>query len=224
MVLRRDVLFGVGCVGAVTTAEFLRPRRHLQLLTGDLDLLTPMRFGEWVSTHDGTVVMPVAEGSLTTRLYGEMVTRSYQSQTDGERIMLLVAHGQSQSDYLQLHRPESCYPAVGLPIVQRREFDLGGPAGLRVPAVELTAQNPARTEDIIYWARLGNSLPQNAAEQRRVKLQLAFSGYVPDGVLVRASTLRSGAKPNFEGLRAFLSGMLAAIPPERRSAFIGTPA
>lgn len=224
MAARRDVLFGISCVAAVGAAEYLRPRERLLLMRGELDSVVPVRFGDWVSTYDGSLVLPVAEGSLASRLYGDMITRSYRNQNSGEQVMLLVAYGESQSDYLQLHRPESCYPAVGLPIVARREFDLDGPRGVRVPAVELTAQNPGRTEDIVYWARIGNSLPQNAAEQRQVKLRLAIEGYVPDGILVRASALRTGPEASYAMLCKFLNAMLATIPAERRPGFIGAVA
>src|SRR3546814_9693687 len=46
-------------------------------------------------------------------LYSDTLTRLYSHAGTGERVMLLMAYGSTQSDLLQLHRPETCYPAFG---------------------------------------------------------------------------------------------------------------
>lgn len=224
---RRDLVFGGACVAALATAEWLRPRETLSLLTArKLEDVIPERFGAWrTDTAEGIVQPPPQPGSLAATLYNETVTRSYRRPGDENRVMLVAAHGDSQSDTLQLHRPESCYPAVGFEIDERRvaAIPLGG--GTTLPVVELAAHAGGRREDVLYWTRLGEYLPVDAGQQRRDRLRTAMAGFVADGVLFRASMVRMGDEPSFPRLREFCGAMLRAIPRvEDRAALIGTDA
>ena len=136
--------------------------------------------------------------------------------------MLLIAYGASQSDALQLHRPEACYPAVGFSIAARRLSALAVGTTVSIPSVTLTAKAEGRSEDIVYWARLGELLPQTAAEQRSDRLATAMRGYVGDGVLVRASMVRLGEQPVYAMLDQFLAEMVVALPPVARPVLIGS--
>ena len=136
--------------------------------------------------------------------------------------MLLIAYGAAQSDLLQLHRPESCYPAIGFSISNRSLVDIAMPAGVKVPGVHLTATAQERVEDISYWARLGEYLPQTAGDQRQDRLRTALQGYIADGILVRASMIRNGSAPNYAKLDAFLGDLLSSLDPAKRPALIGS--
>ncbi len=223
-VRRREFLVGGLMVGALATAEALRPRNFLDFM-GDRKLadIVPERFGQWVSAYDTNLIQPVEEGSLTDQLYDDLLTRRYVHSESGEQMMLLIAYGRSQTDALQLHRPEACYPAVGLPITARELMTLDL-AGHSIPAVALTAEAPRRVEDIIYWTRMGQTFPQTAGAQRSNKLKLALRGYVPDGALVRASHIRAGAESTTPQIAAFLSGLIAATKPADQAALVGEPA
>ena len=222
MIARRDALIGGACALSLGAAEWLRPRRVVDLLgAGDLEQIVPRAFGTWTSTPGGDFVLPQSGNSLAVRLYAKQMMRVYASPAHAAEVMLLIAYGASQSDALQLHRPESCYPAVGLPITYRALASLPVAPGLAIPGVVLTAEAAQRTEDIAYWTRLGEYLPQSAGEQRRQRLLTAMRGYIGDGVLVRASTLRRGGEPQFGMLTAFLAGLLRAVPPANRSALVG---
>lgn len=223
-IARREFFLGGLMVGALGLSEGLRPRHHLDLM-GDRKLadIVPSRFGPWVSSYDTNLIQPVSEGSLVDELYDDLLTRRYVHSDTGEQVMLLIAYGRSQTDALQLHRPESCYPAVGFPITQRTEtsIDLAGRA---IPVVALTAEARNRVEDIIYWTRMGQMFPQTASAQRSDKLTMAMEGYVPDGALIRASQLRSGEAPATQDIAQFLSGLIAAMPPEDQPALVGARA
>ncbi len=233
MINRRDLLAGIGCGSALIAAETLRPRKRLVLMPAGAKLaqLIPTSFVGWKLGGSGEIVLPRTEGSLAARLYSEELARIYvsanplgdQDQAVQDReMMLLIAYGSIQSDTLQLHRPEECYPAVGFEIVDRREIDL--PIGISrlVPAVAMTAQSGDRIEDIVYWSRLGNDLPRSLDEQRWDRLRAAFAGFEGDGALVRASAVRADpAKPQFAELAAFLAGMVNALPPRARVALLG---
>lgn len=219
---RRDVLLGATCCAGLAAAEWLRPRRVVDLLGGrNLDAVFPRQFGRWRSSDGGDIVIPQNPGSLADRLYAKQMLRTYVGPDAPEPVMLLVAYGASQSDTLQLHRPEACYPAVGFTIARRQLVPIGvGPVAL--PAVLLTAQATGRVEDIAYWTRLGEYLPQTAAQQRRDRLSAGLDGYVGDGVLVRTSTVRAGGEPRYRMLEDFLREMVMATAPADRQVLIGT--
>ena len=223
-IARREFLLGGLMVGALGVAEALRPRNHLDLMgERKLDEIVPGRFGPWASNYDTNLIQPVSEGSLVDELYDDLLTRRYAHAETGEQIMLLIAYGRSQTDALQLHRPESCYPAVGFPITARQETDIAL-AGRSVPAVTLTAEAPGRIEDIIYWTRMGEMFPQTASAQRQDKLTMAMRGYVPDGILVRASQIRVGEDSTIPNVEDFLAGLVAATPASDQAALVGDPA
>lgn len=225
MIARRDLLIGGACVTALGLAEALRPRAQLTLMPQQpLTDLVPKTIGPWTLGEGGDIVIPKVPGSLTDKLYADTLTRLYIDTKTGEQVMLLVAYGRAQSDILQLHRPESCYPAIGLAIQSRHNDDIALGKGATIPAVALTAGEGIRMEDIVYWTRLGEFLPRTAGEQRRDRLETAMDGIVSDGVLIRASTLRIGreAAPAYDRLNAFLAALVQAIPAGSRPGFIGT--
>lgn len=222
---RRDIMIGAACALALGGAEWLRPRNYIKLL-GDnrLSDITPLKFGAWEASEGGDIVIPETPGSLMDQLYNDTLARSYANSGNGMVIMLLIAYGEAQSDMLQLHRPESCYPAIGFEITSRTFPNLQlGDTVPPIPAVALTAKAGQRVEDIVYWTRLGERLPRTSGEQRKDKLATAMQGYVGDGALIRASALRpAGAEPVHDEISAFLESLITAMPAKDRKAYIGT--
>lgn len=220
---RRDLLAGLACLGALGAAEWLRPRTPLVLMPDGAKLtdIVPERLGSWSRGGDGDVVVPRSEGSLATRLYGDQLARTYfPTGSEALPMMLSIAYGIRQSDALQLHRPETCYPAVGFTVGPSRAGVLTA-GGLRVPVAALTARAEGRVEDIVYWTRLGRRFPRNAAEQREMRFANALEGIVPDGALVRASAVRSDVgMPVFGQVEAFLQELIAALGPSGRMALL----
>ena len=220
---RRDILFGGGLLLSAAAAAALTPRRHVVLLPAgrQLEALVPKRIGSWHAVPSDLFVLPKTKGSLSDKLYNQTVTRLYQSETDAP-VMLVMAYGSVQNDSLQLHRPEVCYAAVGFQISesQTARIPLGGNAGL--PVRELTATAEARVEPIVYWTRIGDSLPTSGREQRETKLEQQFAGIIPDGILVRMSTVAEPSPATFAELRKFAAAMVGAVAPADRPALIGT--
>lgn len=221
---RREFLVGGLGAGAFGLSEYLRPRESIRLFSGvTLEQAVPRTFGRWREHPGGSVVVPVTPDSLADRLYSATLTRIfYPIDRSGPPVMLLIAYGGEQSDLLQLHRPESCYPAVGLGISQRQLGDVTLAGGGRVPSVFLTATGPEHLEDIVYWTRLGESLPRTAAEQRSDRLRAAMRGTVGDGMLVRASTGRYDGAPAWPYLTRFLSELMSSVPEKAQVGFVGT--
>lgn len=215
---RRGLVFGGLCAASFGTAEWLHPRTPLQFKPeGSLDDAVPSEFGSWKSQYDPTLVVPPSEDSLTAKLYDDLLMRRYRDEETGLEVYFLAAYGANQTDELQLHRPETCYPAVGLPITQRMpdSFSYGAQ---EIPAISLLSELPGRIEDIFYWSRLADRFPTSASEQRSVKLQLAFEGFVPDGILVRLSTIRREEQAPKTDLKLFAKALLQAMDlPARRT-------
>jgi len=208
---------------AAVSAQALKPRRNVTLL-GDVELadVTPRRFANWAEVHVGQVVQPDTDDSLAKTLYNQRVARVYEATNSGATVMLLVAYGSTQSDVLQLHRPETCYPAFGFSLSSSAPTSIPLSNGNSVPARNLVASIEHRVENVTYFTRIGEFLPRTQTEQRVDKLKTAFQGIIPDGILVRCSTLGEDTRACMEINRRFLAGLIASIAPQFRPVFIGS--
>lgn len=226
MINRRDMVFGLGCAAAAGGALWMRPDHYLRLMPDEkLEKSIPESFGRWAIDRGMGVVLPPSEGSLADRLYDEIMARAYfqPALPEARPVMCLMTYGARQSDALQLHRPETCYPAVGFQILMYRKAQLALAGGAMLPIVEISARLGERVEDVIYWTRVGEDLPQDASEQRNKRLRASLAGNVGDGVLVRMSTVRRAEEtPNFAALEQFAREMLVALKPATRRGLIGT--
>jgi EpsI family protein len=216
---RRDLLAGLACAGALGLAEWLRPRTPAVLMPegGKLTELVPERLGPWVQGPEGDIVVPRTEGSLASKLYGDQLARIYyQPDRPNLPMMLSIAYGYTQSDALQLHRPEVCYPAIGFTVGPTRPMVLKV-GGASVPAVALTATMQSRVEDVIYWTRMGRRFPRSEREQREMRFANAIDGLVPDGALVRASAIRTNPEvPVFGQVEGFMQALGGALGADGR--------
>ena len=222
MMRRRDIMLAGLGVAALGVAEVLKPRKRLILLKGQtLAEALPVTFGAWESQTAEGLVTPEQAGRLARTLYSEIVQRTYLDRDSGAEVMLLVAYGDTQSDLLQLHRPESCYPAVGFTIESSRPLDLLLANQVTLPARRVVAVTEDRRENIVYWSRLGERLPRDGEEQRADRLANAMEGYVPDGILVRCSVLGDSDQA-FAVLDRFVPELLRATTRPMRPALVGT--
>ncbi len=219
---RRDLLIGGAMLTAAGAAAALTPRERLILL-GDrrLEDIVPEKIGDWTHVPSSAFVLPKTPGSLADRLYSQTISRLYESPTR-EPVMLVIAYGSQQSDLLQLHRPETCYAAVGFSISDSSVADVPLGKGI-LPLRELVATSEQRVEPIAYWTRIGDDLPTDGRAQRWVRLNQQLHGLVPDGVLVRISTVAEGTPQVFAGLRDFAVQMVASMRPVDRAALVGRP-
>ena len=223
MIARRDVLFGGGLLVAAGVAAALTPRNNVVLLPEgrQLEAMIPKRIGTWQAVPSDLFVLPKTEGSLADKLYNQTVTRLYESPSQLP-VMLVMAYGSVQNDALQLHRPESCYAAVGFQISRSRVENVDVAGRAKVPVRELTATAEQRVEPIIYWTRIGDALPTTGREQRWSKFEQQIDGIIPDGILVRISTVGEPDAATFAALREFAAAMLTAVAPADRAVLVGT--
>jgi EpsI family protein len=209
---RRDLMIGAGCFAAAGAAAGLKPRKRMDLLgTTKLDELLPRAFGAWRAEDTGALIAPPREGSLEDKLYNQVVSRVF-SRADGAVVMMLVAYGKAQTDLLQLHRPEICYPFFGFTVSGSHPQTIPVTREVSIPGRALTASSFNRTEQILYWARVGEYLPQTGSEQLLARLKSQAQGWIVDGVLVRISTVNAEADQGLAVNLHFARELVAAMP------------
>ncbi len=222
MTSRRDLILGGACLAGAGVAQGLIPRRHITLLNHDtVAAIVPRTLPGWTSRDVTDLVAPKIEGSLASRLYGETVGRVYQQTTSGSEVMMLLAHGDTQSDDLQLHRPEICYPAFGFAIFENHAVNIPLRASVGIPSRALLAKAPERQETIIYWSRLGEFLPTSRKEQQLDRLRTAMNGVVADGLLARFSVAGADPAEASRLMLQFIPQLVLAVVSNKRAALIG---
>ena len=212
---RRALILGGLLVAGGGAAIARQPRSDAAPIDKkQLDRLIPTQFGDWSARHDDGLVLPPAD-ALSDRLYTGLVTRSYRAP-GRPPVMLLVAYSNLQDGMLQVHRPETCYPAGGYKLTATRPVELPAVGGRTIAANAFSANGISRTEQVFYWTRVGTEFPRRWLEQRMAVLRANLQGHVPDGILVRVSMLdgdMAGALPDLGG---FAEALLAAASPAAR--------
>jgi EpsI family protein len=215
---RRKFLLGLLFASAAGVAYARQPRIKLDYLGRQkLDDLVPKSIGRWNFVAASGLVIP-PEDELEKSLYSQLLTRVY---SDGENppIMLLMAQNGSQSGFLQIHRPEICYTAGGYQIsaVTPHPIRFGSKV---VPANRMDASSGGPTEHVVYWTRLGNTIPASWREQKLAVAEQNLRGVIPDAILIRVSTINQDADAAMAAIDNFVRAMLQAVPPDRRSVLI----
>jgi EpsI family protein len=223
MIARRDLLIGGACVVAAGAGAALKPRHEKRLLTsGKVADLVPSAFDDWTSEEVGDAYAINGKGTLSAKLYNELVVRQYTNLKAGSVVTMLLAYGGRQSDELQLHRPEICYPAFGYNLVRNEPFSLPIGPSASLPVRRLAAQADDRRESIIYWTRMGELLPQDGGQQRMDRLRIAMKGVIPDGLLSRFSMTGDYPEKDWISIAKFIDDLVTAIAPAKRNVLIGT--
>jgi EpsI family protein len=220
-VLRRDLLIGSACLAGAGAAFALTPRRELSRLgAATLDQVAPATVPGWTWRDVTGLAPPSAGDDLVSTLYDQVLERVYVSPT-GEEVMALLAHGPRQTNELQLHRPEVCYPAFGYRLSDDRPLTVALAAGATLPGRQFVAEGPDRRESVVYWTRIGDDLPTDGESQHSARLKSALEGFVCDGVLARFSTANLDPALSFALSLQLIPQFLAAVAPARLPALVG---
>ncbi|MBS0363287.1 MAG: EpsI family protein [Proteobacteria bacterium] len=222
MMERRDFLLGAACLAGAAGGVALKPHHEVKLLkSGKVADLVPAKFGDWTSEDVGDPYAINGPGTLSAKLYNELITRQYVNEKAQAAVLMLLAYGGKQSDELQLHRPEVCYPAFGYALVRNEPVSLPVGKGVTIPARRLAAVQDDRHESIIYWSRMGEALPQTGPQQRAARLEIGLKGIVPDGILCRFSTAGDDLDRSWASINGFVADLLGAIAVDKRNVLIG---
>lgn len=222
------ILASIALLGAALLAEVLAPRELMARTSASLNLETviPKQFGTWSLVPSISPVTPedpegyVADAN-SNKIYSQEVGRGY---TDGQGniVMLMVAYGPVQNFRLKAHRPEMCYTAAGFRVSAKTGAEIAyrnDAAPLKV--ARLVAERESRFEPISYWMRVGNDITTGVLDRQWIRLKYGLRGIIPDGALMRVSTIGLPRNASYELQDRFIRDLLAAIAPKDRGFFTG---
>lgn len=217
---RRDLLIGGATLAAAGTAFARMPHDPMMLIGKDqLDKIVPLKVGDWAFDTTSGLILPPPD-QLARLLYDQQVARSYTSP-DQLPVMLLLAYGSSQSGMLQIHRPEICYPASGFKLTETLVTSIPLASDKALPSRSFTANSDTRVEQVLYWTRIGDLVPTGWWSQRLAVVRSNLHGKIPDGLLVRLSTVSGDAGQAQETLKKFARTMLEEMSPATRRMLVG---
>ena len=218
MLTRRKFALGLAFASVAGVAAARLPNKKIDFLGNQkLETIVPEKFGRWTYVSSSGLVVP-PEDQMVRALYSQLVTRVY-SDGDGSQIMLLVAQSSSQTGILQIHRPEICYTAGGYTLSDIEPHVVGLPWG-GLPTLSMSATSDMRTEQLIYWTRVGEHLPSNWREQRMVVAMDNLRRVIPDAIMVRVSTYGSDKANSLKSIDEFTAAMLNSVTPAIRRVLI----
>lgn len=221
-VLKNTVLLGLMLVAA-TLGATLKPTIRLseERPAINLEEMVPKQFGEWqaLPNSSGQVINP-QQKQMLDEIYSQTLSRTYLNKS-GYRIMLSIAYGTNQSDALQLHRPEACYPAQGFVLRSKQESSLTI-ANKQISSVQLETNLGQRYEPVTYWTVVGDYITTFGLNKKMTEMRYAWQGEIPDGMLIRVSSIDRETPNAFAMQKDFSSAFINAIAPESRSRFVGT--
>jgi EpsI family protein len=212
------IFIGLFMVSSAVMAVVLKPDERMaeNLPPLSLEETIPEQFGDW---HIDPSIVPVdpspdVEARLD-EIYSQTLARTY-ANSQGQRIMLSIAYGADQSgDGNQVHRPEFCYTAQGFQLLSseigRLITDYGS-----LPVRRLLAKQGPRNEPITYWITIGDKATLPGFRRKINQLAYGLSGTVPDGMLVRVSSISSNTEAAYELHAEFVRDMLASMDPQSR--------
>lgn len=212
-------------LAAAALAAALRPTISLadERPPVNLGAMVPTRFGDWTEQlHIATQIVNPQQRQVLEQIYSQTLTRTYV-HTSGYRIMLSIAYGKNQSDALQLHKPEICYPAQGFTLLAKRPSQFTTPyQSLRTTQLETSLGS--RQEPVTYWTVIGDEIAKSSMDKKMIEIRYALKDRIPDGMLVRVSSIDRVTANAYRFQTQFAVDMIHAIAPEHRSRFAGMSA
>jgi EpsI family protein len=219
MITRRKFALGLAFASVAGVAAARQPSKNVDYLgKAKLEDVLPEKVGRWTFVSNSGLVVP-PEDQLARALYSQLLTRTYMDEA-GNGIMLLVAQSGSQSGILQIHRPEFCYTAGGYTLTPSVPHPVQLP-GRELPALSISATREARTEQIVYWTRIGSHLPTSWTQQRLAVAMDNLKGFIPDAVMVRVSTYGNDKPLAYADVDEFIRALMAKVTPQVRRVLIG---
>lgn len=222
---RRAFVAGTMLLATAAMGNAARPTRRLadQGPRLDLDQVIPRRFADWQVDARIPVLLPAADVQAKLDLiYNQVLARTFVDG-QGRQVMLSIAYGGDQSKGTRAHRPEVCYPAQGFELLAEQSGQLALP-GHTIPVRRLVTRLSSRNEPVTYWMVIGEQVVTTGTEQRLAELRYGLRGLVPDGLLVRISTIDRDAARAYAVQADFAADLTSAIDPQWQPRFVGRAA
>jgi EpsI family protein len=209
------------CSSALTGALTPSPKTAQAQAAFSLEAMIPSQFGAWRIDPDIVPLTPNPEQQgVLNKIYDQTLSRTYVDGA-GRRVMLSIAYGGDQSKALQLHLPEVCYVAQGFQLVRDGSDRLATAFGV-LPVQRLVARQQSRNEPITYWITIGEHATRSGIEQKLRRLAYGLSGEIPDGMLVRVSSITNDESGAWRLQDRFIAELLGSLDAAGRARLIGT--
>jgi EpsI family protein len=224
------ILASIALLAAAALSHVLTPHELMARTSAslNLDAAIPKQFGRWSLLPSVTPVTPadpdgyVEADEKSSRIYSQEVGRTY-TDGNGNIVMLMVAYGPVQNFRLKAHRPEMCYTAAGFRVSKKIDAEINYDTHARpLKVARLIAERESRYEPISYWMRVGNDITTGVVDRQLVRLKYGLKGLIPDGALMRVSTVGLPKEASYKLQDEFIHDLLAAIAPQNRGFFIGS--
>ncbi|MER0216917.1 MAG: EpsI family protein [Nitrosomonas sp.] len=217
-----SIFLGILMVSSGALTKALTPTKKIadQQERIDLEIMIPAEFGDWRVDKSIIPLQVDAETqAMLDKIYNQTLSRTYVNSI-GERIMLSVAYGGDQSDNLAVHKPEVCYYAQGFEIMKTYADELLTQYG-KLPIKRLLAVKGYRNEPITYWVTVGNKAVLPGIDEKLQQLKYGLTGNVPDGMLVRVSSISSDKDKAYQLQTIFIQDLLSSVNTGERIRLIG---
>jgi EpsI family protein len=186
-----------------------------------LDTMIPRQFGGWAmdERQSAAIVNPEA-GGLVSRIYNQVLSRTYIHGATRRSVMLSIAYGEDQSRSHDLHVPDVCYPSGGFQIKESVRSEMVLRQG-SIPVKHLVAQRIQRREPLTYWALIGDHVATSAVGAKLTALSYGLRGQVPDGIIFRVSTVGLPDAVAFDTQREFVQDLFDSLSSASRKRLSG---
>jgi EpsI family protein len=207
------LLIGLAMLASAGLAIALKPAVKLtsEEAKVDLETMVPKSFGPW--KFDTTIVPIMINPELkkvVEATYSQTLTRTYVDD-QGRRIMLSIAYGGNHGEGMQTHRPEICYPAQGFQIIKEQDPQALHTEYGNLTVKKLVAEQGPRIEPITYWVVVGDIHTGFGLPMKLAQLRYNLTGVIPDGMLVRVSSIDEDNDRAFKLQESFIDAMLHSI-------------
>lgn len=208
---------GAGLAWAITPTKKIADSKPVL----NLESVIPREFSDW--KVDPSIipisVSPDVQAKLD-KLYNQTLSRTYVN-SKRQRVMLSIAYGADQrGEATQVHRPEFCYVAQGFRLTANLVGQLITDYGA-LTVRRLVAVQGNRNEPITYWITVGDKATLPGIGRKFAQLAYGLTGKVPDGMLVRVSSIDTNETEAYQLQDKFIQQLLAAVPESDRFRLIG---
>jgi EpsI family protein len=219
----KHLFIGFCMLGAAGLALALKPTAQLIDSESQINLetLVPKQLGEWKMDESIAPLLVNPElQKVIDETYSQTLSRTYVNR-GGKRIMLSLAYGGSHGEGMQIHRPEVCYPAQGFQVVKEPKPVILGTQYGELQVNRLVAEQGSRHEPITYWVVVGDKQTQFGLRMRLAHLRYTLTGVIPDGMLIRVSSIDQDDQGAYQNQSEFIRAMLAALRGKEREHITG---
>lgn len=218
----RNIILLVLMLASAGLAVAMRPTQKIadQGPKVVLESMIPHAFGEWQEEkQSGTQIVDPQQKELLDKIYSQTLSRTYVNGS-GYRVMLSIAYGNDQSDSMQVHKPEVCYPAQGFALQGKQQGMMAVNNG-EIPVTRILTTLGQRSEPVTYWTTIGDQVVKPGIHKKLAEMSYGLSGKIPDGMLIRVSSVDAQSDNAYQNQNRFAAQMLEALAPEHRQRLTG---